>query len=161
MRKNNSLKKLKLNQTTIVVVVIVVLILVGVYCLGQKNGWMGNNKEGFYSEPAELDRINNKLNPSQNDVMIVLFYVDWCPHCVSTKPEWAKLQNNMNNKKVNGKNVQVKAVNCEGSKVEEEAAKDNNINGFPTVKLIKNNETIDYNGERNAEAIAEFVNQNA
>ena len=23
----------------------------------------------------------------------MLFYVDWCPHCVSTKPEWAKLVN--------------------------------------------------------------------
>ena len=160
MRKNNSLKKLKLNQTTIVVVVIVVLILVGVYCLGQKNGWMGNNREGS-NLTAELDRINNKLNPGENDVMIVLFYVDWCPHCVSTKPEWAKLQNKMNNKKVNGKNVQVKAVNCEGSKVEEEAAKDNNINGFPTIKLLKNNETVDYNGERNAEAMADFVNQDA
>ena len=34
-----------------------------------------NNKEGFYSEPAELDRINNKLNPGENDVIIVLFYV--------------------------------------------------------------------------------------
>lgn len=161
MRKNNNLKKLKMNQTTIVVVVVVVLILVGVWCLAQKNGFMKNNRENFYSEPAELNRIDNKINPKDDEVFLVIFYVDWCPHCVSTKPEWAKLQNNLNNKKVNGKNVQVKAVNCEGSKLEEEAAKDNNVNGFPTIKLIKNNESIDYNGERNAEAMVEFVNQNA
>ena len=63
MRKNNNLKKLKMNQTTVVVVVVVVLILVGVWCLAQKNGWMKNNRENFYSEPAELNRINNKINP--------------------------------------------------------------------------------------------------
>ena len=33
-----------------------------------------------------------KPNPDPNTIYVVLFYVDWCPHCVSTKPEWNKVQ---------------------------------------------------------------------
>ena len=70
------------NDKMMVCGVVVVLILVGLYFLVTNN----NLLEGFESSPQELNHINDRPNPGSNDVVLMLFYVDWCPHCVSTKP---------------------------------------------------------------------------
>ncbi len=146
------------NNTLIVCVLVIVLIVIAVFYLIRNNRMV---KEGFESEPMELNNLTEKPNPKGGDVVIVLFYVDWCPHCVSTKPEWNKLVNKMNNQKVNGNNVNVVACNAEGSTAEKEFANENNIEGYPTIKLIKENDVVDYNGARNVEALEDFINENA
>lgn len=147
------------NNRMVVCGLVVVLILVGLYFLAQRNNLLGGVRENFESQPMELNNLTQKPNPGSNDVIIVLFYVDWCPHCVSSKPEWAKVVNKHNNTTVNGKNVKVQACNCEGSEAEQETANDNSIQGYPTIKAIKNNETVEYNGARNADAIEAFIEQ--
>ena len=144
----------KNNNCHVMVAVVVVLILVGLFFLCKRNNWLSNNNEGFEGSP--LNNLVEKPNPKEDEVVFVLFFVDWCPHCTSVKPEWEKLVK-MNNTKVNGKNVKVEACNCEGSEVEKEAAKDNNVQGFPTIKLISNSETVDYNGARDANSMEKFV----
>ena len=156
------MKKVQDSQRVVVLVVVVVLILIGVYFLLRKNGKLNNLlgvNEGF-EDGGNLNNLNEKPNPDANQVILVLFYVDWCPHCVSTKPEFAKVVKQMNNQNVNGKNVKVHSCNCEGSQVEQEVAKENNIQGYPTIKLIKNSEVLDYNGARNSEEIMEFLKSN-
>lgn len=162
MKNNRVMKKVQDSQRVVVIVVVVVLILIGVYFLLRKNGKLNKVlgvNEGFQNG-GNLNNLNKKPDPNPNQVILVLFYVDWCPHCVSTKPEFAKVVQQMNNQNVNGKNVKVHACNCEGSQVEQEVAKENNIQGYPTVKLIKNSEVLDYNGARNAEEMMEFVKSN-
>ena len=114
--------------------------------------------EGFEGSP--LNNLTAKPNPGPNDVILVFFYADWCPHCVSAKPEFAKVVAKMNNTQVNGKNVKVQACNCEGSEVEKATASDNNIEGFPTIKLLTNTNAIDYNGARDAAGMETFVSEN-
>ena len=63
----------------------------------------------------------------------------------------------MDGQNVNGKTVNIETCNCEGSETEKEVARDNNVEGYPTIKLIKNNEVIDYNGERNSTAIKNLL----
>ena len=140
------------------IVVVVVLLLVGLYFFLRKNNMLGL-RENFDSQPMELNRLESKPNPTDTNVYVIFFYADWCPHCVSAKPEWARVQE-MDGQNVNGKTVNVRACNCEGSNVERETARDNNVEGYPTIKLLKNNEVIDYNGERNANAIRTFINSN-
>ena len=146
MRKAPKLGK---NQCGVMMAVVVILILVGVYFIVQKN----RAKEGFENA---INNMNEKPNPKEDEVMLVLFYVDWCPHCKSVKPEWEKLMK-LNNTKVNGKNIKIQAANAEGSEVEKEAARDNNVEGYPTIKLISQSEVVDYNGARNAEEMGKFV----
>lgn len=162
MKNNRVMKKVQDNQRVVVLVVVAVLILIGVYFLLRKNGVLNKVlgvNEGFEGG-GELNNLQNKPNPKENEVILILFYVDWCPHCVSSKPEFAKVVQQMNNQNVNGKNVKVQACNCEGSEVEQQVAKDNNIQGYPTIKLIKNSEVLDYNGNRNANDMMEFVKSN-
>ena len=130
-------------QKTICIVVVVVLILVGLFFYLRKNNmltFMGV-KEGFESHDSEPLRIDSKPNPDDDTIIVLLFYVDWCPHCVSTKPEWKKLEA-LNGTKMNNKTIEVKAVNCEGSEVEKEVANDVGVplivdNTFPTPFLCK------------------------
>ena len=86
--RRNSLKSLSLKgmdtNSVLICVLVVALIAVGLYYLIKAN----RNVEHFESQPAELNNLTEKPNPKGNDLVIVLFYVDWCPHCVSTKPEW-------------------------------------------------------------------------
>jgi thiol-disulfide isomerase/thioredoxin len=145
-------------NTLIVCVLVIVLIVIGLYYVIVKNN---KSVEGFESSSMELNNLTEKPNPRGNEVVLVLFYVDWCPHCVSTKPEWQKLVSKMNNQKVNGANVKVHACNAEGSAVEKEFSLENNVQGYPTVKLLKENEVVEYNGARNADALEDFVKNNA
>jgi|TARA_B110000285_G_scaffold230527_1_gene297317 thiol-disulfide isomerase/thioredoxin len=133
--------------------VVVVLILVGLYFLAIKN----NLLEGFESEPMELNNLTDKPNPGQNEVLFVFFYADWCPHCVSAKPEWSKLVKKHHNTTQNGKNVKVHACNCEEEGVQKESATDNQVEGYPTIKCIKNNETVDYSGPREFESLEAWI----
>ena len=152
VKKSNLMRKapkLGKNQCGVMMAVVVILILVGVYFIVQKN----RAKEGFENS---INNMNEKPNPKEDEVMLVLFFVDWCPHCKSVKPEWEKLMK-LNNTKVNGKNIKIQAANAEGSQVEKEAARDNNVEGYPTIKLISQSEVVDYNGPRNADDMGKFV----
>jgi thiol-disulfide isomerase/thioredoxin len=107
MKKARVVSKKNVNNQVIVVAVVVVLLLIGVYCILKKNGVLSNMglSEGFEGSP--LNNLTSKPNPGPNDVVLVFFYADWCPHCVSAKPEFAKVVAKMNNTQVNGKNVKV------------------------------------------------------
>tara|TARA_X000000950_G_C13526265_1_gene501698 strand:+ start:116 stop:430 length:315 start_codon:yes stop_codon:yes gene_type:complete len=77
---------------------------------------------------------------------ISLFYADWCGHCKTFKPIWDALK-----KEFIKNNVEFKEY--EDSK-NEEIIKKEGIDGFPTIK-IKKNDGIEYEymGERSANAI--------
>ena len=94
--------------------------------------------------------------PDPKDRVIFVLFAEWCPHCKTVKPEWKKLMK-LNNTKINGKNVKIQAANAEGSQVEKEAARDNNVEGYPTIKLISQSQVLDYNGARNAPAMEKFI----
>ena len=144
----------KKQNCNVMMVVVGVLILVGLFYLGRSNGWLNCLREGF--EGDNMNTLNEKPNPKENEVIMVLFFVDWCPHCKTVKPEWAKLAK-LNNTQVNGKTIKVQSANAEGSQAEKDAARDNNVEGYPTIKLISQSQVLDYNGARNAVEMGRFV----
>lgn len=144
----------KKQNCNVMMVVVGLLILVGLFYLARSNNLLNSNREGF--EGGNINNLTEKPNPKENEVMIVLFFVDWCPHCKTVKPEWEKLSK-LNNTEVNGKTIKVLAANAEGSEAEKEAAKDNNVEGYPTIKLISQSQVLDYNGARNAVEMGRFV----
>ena len=152
-KQNNLLKKLKNPGCNAMVVVVLVLVAVGVFYLCKKNNLLGM-QENF--EDGEINNMVKKPDPKDKEVIFVLFFVEWCPHCKTVKPEWKKLMK-LNNTKINGKNVKIQAANAEGSQVEKEAARDNNVEGYPTIKLISQSQVLDYNGARNAPAMEKFI----
>ena len=101
---------------------------------------------------------NNELaEKSSNEAELMLFYVDWCPHCKTAMPEWNKFKNEMNNTEVNGYKLVCVEYNCttESTEIKKLISK-YNIEGYPTVKLIKNNEIYDFDAKPTVSYLKQF-----
>ena len=83
---------------------------------------------------------------------IVLYYVPWCPHCKNVMPEWNKLE-----QEADKTGVAVEKVDCEENP---EEAQKQDVEGFPTIILFKDGKAIQYEGEKTAEALKEFIGSN-
>ena len=80
-----------------------------------------------------------------------MYYVNWCPHCVNTKPEFWKLMNSLERK-----NVNTRMIDCEKNyKMCEESG----IEGYPTFLLNRNGEVHTYEGERTTVQFLEYLRE--
>ena len=107
-----------------------------------------NNSENFESE--------------QEPVILYLFFVDWCPHCKTAKPQVAELEKQLaaKNNKVKGRTVEVRLVNCEGTDEEKELAKRNDVKAYPSVVLEKDGDKIEYEQGVSVDGLNNFLVDN-
>ncbi len=84
---------------------------------------------------------------------MVMYGVDWCPHCVSAKPQFESLGAT---KTIGGKVVEFDVVNPEK---DPKAAEGKDIRGFPTFHLYGPDGKLvqEYEGERTAAGIEAFL----
>jgi thiol-disulfide isomerase/thioredoxin len=107
----------------------------------------------------------NRESGSKNDTSynkqaeLMLFYVDWCPHCKTAKPEWDNLKTTYENKTINGYTIIFTEYNCtnESSEVEELMNK-YKIEGYPTIKLLKDGQIIEYDAKPTKSTMEQFLN---
>jgi thiol-disulfide isomerase/thioredoxin len=139
-----------LNTSTIITIVAVVLfsILAGVYCyytFKTSTAFKPNNehiKAGTDGKSAEL----------------LLFYVDWCPHCKTAKPAWDEIKAQYENKTINGYQVVFTEINCTNESAEvEQMMNKYSIEGFPTIKLLKDGQIIEYDAKPTKATLDQFL----
>jgi thiol-disulfide isomerase/thioredoxin len=83
---------------------------------------------------------------------MVMYGVDWCPHCVNAKPEFEKLGATQT---IDGKLVEFAIVNPEKDKA---AAEGKEIKGYPTIHLYKPDGSVEeYEGPRTHDAMLQFL----
>ena len=87
---------------------------------------------------------------------LLFFCVKWCPHCKKAEPEWKKLVKKFEGKKINKSTIFFKKIDCEDS---EALADQYKIEGYPTIKLEKGDQIIEYNAKPNAETLEEFLRE--
>ena len=85
-------------------------------------------------------------NGDQNEMM--LFKANWCGHCKTFLPTWEKISKDSN------LNVNFKTFDSEQDK---KIIEQYNIQGFPTIMYKVDNTLIEYNGNRDANSIKEFI----
>ena len=104
---------------------------------------------------ADVPNANRRLK----EVNIMFFHVDWCPQCKKALPEWNNFKKQFNDKEVNGYVVKCSDVDCtdETSEVQNMINK-YNIESYPTVKMIKDNNTIDFDSKISTNTLEYFVN---
>ena len=111
-----------------------------------------------YSANAEHDTVNSSSKNSK-DAEIMFFYVDWCPHCKTAKPAWNDVKSEYENKTINGYNVIFTEINCTEESAEVESLMNKyNIEGFPTIKLLKDGQVIEYDAKPTKETLTQFLN---
>jgi len=99
-----------------------------------------------------MDKITNefdKITGGNKNITFTLYYVDWCPHCKSIKPDWDKLE-----KDNDLKHITITKVNCEEN---EAIVQEKNIEGFPTILLNNNGKEEAYNGGREYADFKEYL----
>ena len=90
---------------------------------------------------------------------LMLFYVDWCPHCKTGKPAWDEVKNEYQHKIINGYNVLFKEYNCTEETAEiEQLMNQYKIEGYPTIKLVKDGQVIEFDAKTTKAALEQFLN---
>ena len=142
-----------LNSTTLIIIAVVILFAV---------------IAGFYYYYYILPEMKAKYHPNServpegengNTAELLFFYADWCPHCKTAKPIWNDLTVEYENKTINGYKVVFTEINCS----EETAEVDNmmnqyNVEGYPTIKLLKDGQVIEYDAKPSKDTIIQFLN---
>jgi thiol-disulfide isomerase/thioredoxin len=105
------------------------------------------------------NKFKDVANASDQDVAtIFMFHVDWCPHCKKAMPEWQSFVNSYDGKDVNG--YVIKCVDMDCTEETSEVAstlKKYNIESYPTVKMLRGNEVIEFDSVIKETTLTQFV----
>lgn len=139
----------------IVLIILVLIIIIGILSPRSNNDFLSAG----LNVNARLGRLRGGISVEtfENKSTLALFYAPWCGHCKNFKPEFEKLKRQYKGP------VKIVGINCDEDK---QAAEKHGVQGFPTLRLYNKglnnvNDYKEYNGERTAGALTNFLNSNA
>ena len=100
---------------------------------------------------------NNEFAPAAGvtSADLYFFYTAWCPHCKIAKPVWAELKEKVESgAPIKGVKVNFIEVDCEKDTTTADTFK---VKGYPTIKLVKGNQIIEYDAKPNVDTLMEFL----
>ena len=140
---------------TIGIILFAITLIIIVYFIF-KNQILSVFKTG-YTENNEITSKDGMTDGKEAELM--LFYVDWCPHCKTAKPEWEQLKAEYEGKTINGYNVIFTEINCTNDSQEVEKLMNTyKIEGYPTIKLLKDGQIIEYDAKPTKATLVQFLN---
>jgi thiol-disulfide isomerase/thioredoxin len=146
----------KMSTTTILVIVSVIFFIV--LAIYYYYNHVSQKFKPRYHANMEDQNGSTSSGPSKQ-AELMLFYADWCPHCKTAKPIWNDLKTQYQNKTINGYQVLFTEVNCTSESAETEQMMNKyNIEGFPTIKLLKDGQIIEYDAKPSKDTLNEFLN---
>ena len=104
--------------------------------------------------PAYIENRELVSDEPQKEAVLYFFYTTWCPHCKTAKPEWQKLKDEYENTPINNTRVIFREVDCDK---EESVADQYKVEGYPTVKLVKDSQIIEYDAKPKYDTLVEFL----
>lgn len=102
----------------------------------------------------EFPQKQQDNNEPEGEVLIYMFTVDWCPHSKKALPVWHELKEKYNGKQYNGQLLTFITVDGEENS---DLADKYKVEGFPTIKLVKGNQIIEYDAKPTKEHLEEFL----
>jgi thiol-disulfide isomerase/thioredoxin len=133
------------------VVFAIILIVLAYYTYKQYT----DGKTAFHANRENIPEDQN----SNKTATLMLFYVDWCPHCKTAKPEWELLKTEYDGKTINGYTINFMEYNCTNESAEISQLMDKySIEGYPTIKLVKDNQIIEYDAKPTKSTMEQFIN---
>jgi thiol-disulfide isomerase/thioredoxin len=146
----------KMSTTTLLIIVaVIIFIILAIYYYYNH---VSPKLKTSYRANSEGEFGTDTSGPTKQ-AELMLFYADWCPHCKTAKPIWNELKTQYQNKTINGYQVIFTDVNCTTESAETEQMMNKyNIEGFPTIKLLKDGQIIEYDAKPTKETLNEFLN---
>ncbi len=92
---------------------------------------------------------------------VYFIYANWCPYSKKVKPIWEQIKNEYDGKSIN--NYSIKFFDIDGEKEEKkikdfETTYNKQIDGYPTIVIVKENQVIEFEAKPNRETLEEFIN---
>lgn len=112
----------------------------------------------YYITPTiKPDFVPNKeFVPSKerSEAELLFFYAPWCPHCKKALPIMEKIMNDYDGKLINNTKVIFRIINTDENT---ELADQYQVEGIPTIKLVKDGQVIDYEAKTEYDTMVEFL----
>ena len=144
-------------MSTTAIITIVAVILFGILALYYYFYYVAPNMKASYKPNSEKIPIGSA--PAGSSAELLFFFADWCPHCKAAKPIWNDLKAEYENKTINGYNVIFTEVDCSNETAEvDKMMNQYNIEGYPTIKLLKDGQVIEYDAKPSKATLTEFLN---
>jgi thiol-disulfide isomerase/thioredoxin len=112
-------------------------------------------------EPSTNNEFNSKSEGLEGgkEAEIMFFHTDWCPHCKTAKPEWDQVKAEYDGKTINGYTIYFTDINCTNDSPETEKMMNTyKIEGYPTIKLLKDGTVIEYDAKPTKDTLVQFLN---
>lgn len=107
---------------------------------------------------ANRENVPATTASTPNKATLLFFYTDWCPHCKTAKPDWQALKDEQEGGMINGYVVSFVEHNCTTESDETaELMNRYNIEGYPTIKLAKDNQIIEYDAKPSKATLEQFL----
>jgi thiol-disulfide isomerase/thioredoxin len=144
--------------TTIGVIILVIILAVIAYFI--YSNFINPKLNPTYKANREQVPVGSAAaNSNGKEAEIMLFYTDWCPHCKTAKPEWEQVKAEYDGTQINGYTILFTEVNCTNESPDVERMMNTyKIEGYPTIKLIKDNQIIDYDAKPSKDTLSQFLN---
>jgi thiol-disulfide isomerase/thioredoxin len=150
-KTGGSIKDLFTRQNIMIFFVVILFLGFGYYAYKQ----YANSNTLFHANRENIPKEQN----SNKTATLMLFYVDWCPHCKTAKPEWDSLKSEYDGKSINGYTIHFAEYNCTNESAEVSQLMDKyTIEGYPTIKLSKDNQIIEYDAKPTKSTMEQFLN---
>jgi thiol-disulfide isomerase/thioredoxin len=121
--------------------------------------WFVIRKKQLESFEYNINREPSDSSDSSKNAELLFFYTDWCPWCKRSKPEWEEMRTEYEGKTINGYVVKFKEIDCTNETEETERLIDKyKIEGYPTLKLLKDGNVIEFDAKVSKENMVEFLN---
>lgn len=92
---------------------------------------------------------------SGNEIDIYYFYTKWCPYCKKAESEWNEFQKNIEANNIYTQNYNINFYQIDADK-DVDLAKKYKITAYPTIKLVKNGQTFNYDAKPDSQHLMEF-----
>ena len=102
--------------------------------------------------------VNKEFTNDHNNEKVAdiyFFYTTWCPHCKKSMPIWKSFKDEIGENKVKGYRINFLEVDCDK---DQELAEKFNITGYPTIKLVNGNQTVEYDAKPDKDTLMQFLN---
>jgi len=159
MSFSDTIGKFKTTITTMspkVMMAIVVGLIFAIVALFYYRYYVAPKMSTTYKANRE-DVSNDSSNGKTAELLF--FYTDWCPHCKTAKPVWEDIKAEYQTKRINGYKVIFTDVNCTNDSVDIEQMMDKyKVEGYPTIKLLKEGQIIEYDAKPSRDTLVQFLN---
>jgi thiol-disulfide isomerase/thioredoxin len=135
-----------------ILIVAIFFLIVAIYLYNKYVTPMVDNK---YVANNEFQQKSDDSDSDVQNVELYIFTVNWCPHSKKAIPIWEQLKAEYSNKTFNNYNINFIQIDGEENPSLADKYK---VEGYPTIKMVKGNQVIEYDAKPSLEHLKEFLN---